>query len=352
VTQPAAAARAPAVPTGVHVRRWTRLSQASVGAVAAIVVALAFVPTTLSADLTIKLTALLILIMMATMWNALAGFGGLISIGQQAFIGLGAYGTVWFVRFHGASPYMGMLLATLACGVLAVPMSFFALRLRAAQFAIGMWVTAEILGLLVSFDSGLGAGTGTSLLEFDQYTPAERQHDTYWWGLAAAVLLLVALFVLLRSPLGASLQAIRDDDEAAASLGVRVVAGKRVLFVLAAVGCGAAGAMTLANTFFITTSSVFDVQLTAYMIFMVLVGGLGTFEGPILGAVVLWVIQTYFVANGPGYLIGLGLTAIVFALFFPRGVWGMASTRFGIQLLPVGYRVEQPAPAPAADGEP
>jgi branched-chain amino acid transport system permease protein len=322
-----------------------------VGAVAAILVALAFVPVTLSANVTIKLTSLLILVLMATMWNALAGFGGLISIGQQAFIGLGAYGTVWVVRFHGQSPYVGMLLATLACGVLAVPISFFALRLRAAQFAIGMWVTAEILGLLVSFDSGLGAGTGTSLLEFDQYSPAERQHDTYWWGLAVAGVVLAALFVLLRSPLGASLQAIRDDEDAAASLGVRVVGGKRVLFVLAAVGCGAAGALTLANTFFITTSSVFDVQLTAYMIFMVLVGGLGTFEGPILGAVVLWLIQTYFVSNGPGYLIGLGVTAIVFALFFPRGVWGMLSNRLGIQLLPVGYRVEQSAPVPEPDGE-
>ena len=341
MTQPAAAERAGSAPAGAAVRRWSRLSQASVGVVLAVAVAMAFVPAALSQNATVKLTSLLILVLMATMWNALAGFGGLISIGQQAFIGLGAYGTVWFVRFHGQSPYMGMLLATLACGVLAVPMSFFALRLRAAQFAIGMWVTAEILGLLVSFDSGLGAGTGTSLLQFDAYSPSQRLQDTYWWGLGAAVLLLAALFVLLRSPLGASLQAIRDDEDAAASLGVRVVSGKRVLFVLAAVGCGAAGAMTLANTFFITTDSVFDVQLTAYMIFMVLVGGLGTFEGPILGAIVLWVIQTQFVSNGPGYLIGLGVTAIVFALFFPRGLWGMVVDRFGIQLLPVGYRVEQ-----------
>jgi branched-chain amino acid transport system permease protein len=160
------------------------------------------------------------------------------------------------------------------------------------------------------------------------------------------VVVLAVLFALLRSPLGASLQAIRDDEDAAASLGVRVVARKRVLFVLAAIGCGAAGALTLANTFFITTDSVFSVQLTAYMIFMVLVGGLGTFEGPILGAIVLWLIQTQFVSNGPGYLIGLGLTAIVFALFFPRGVWGMISERFGIRLLPVGYQVERAA-APA-----
>jgi branched-chain amino acid transport system permease protein len=345
MTQPTAE-RTRDVPPALEVRRWTRLSQVSVAVVVAVAVALAFVPVTMSGNVTVKLTSLMILVLMATMWNALAGYGGLISIGQQAFIGFGAYGAVWIVRFHGQSPFMGMFLATLACGLLAVPLSFFALRLRGAQFAIGMWVTAEILGILVSLDSGLGAGTGTSLIEFNQYTPTDRQNYTYWWGLGACVAVLAVLFVLLRSPIGASLQAIRDDEDAAASLGVRVVARKRVLFVLAAIGCGAAGALTLANTFFITTDSVFSVQLTAYMIFMVLVGGLGTFEGPILGAVVLWLIQTQFVSNGPGYLIGLGLTAIVFALFFPRGVWGMISERFGIRLLPVGYQVERAA-APA-----
>ena len=116
------------------------------------------------------------------------------------------------------------------------------------------------------------------------------------------------LFVLLRSRLGASLQAIRDDEEAAASVGVRVMAGKRILFVLAAVGCGAAGALTLANTLFVEPTSIFSVQWTAYMIFMVLVGGLGTFEGPIIGAIVLFLIQNQFADSGVWYLVGLGAT--------------------------------------------
>src|SRR5207344_1016829 len=105
--------------------------------------------------------------------------------------------------------------------------------------------------------------------------------------------------------------------EAAASLGVRVTEGKRILFVLAALGCGAAGAATLANILFIQPNSIFSIQYTAYMVFMVLVGGLGTFEGPILGAVVLFVIQTEFVDNGTLYLTGIGATAILFAIFLP-----------------------------------
>jgi branched-chain amino acid transport system permease protein len=296
---------------------------------------LVFVPEVFSANVTSNLTTLFILVIMAVMWNALAGFGGMVSIGQQAFIGLGAYGTVYLVH-HGQRPYVAMLLATLFCGLLALPLSVFMLRLRAAQFAIAMWVVAEVLAILVTLDASLGAGTGTSLIEFNFYEPTQRQNYTYWWALAAAVISLAVVFVLLRSPLGASLQAIRDDEEAAASLGVRVTEGKRVLFVLAALGCGAAGAATLANTLFIEPTSIFSIQYTAYMIFMVLVGGLGTFEGPILGALVLFFIQTEFIDNGTLYLAGLGATAIVFAIFVPRGVWGTVTDRFGINLLPVG----------------
>jgi branched-chain amino acid transport system permease protein len=343
MTASAVAARGPGT---AAVRRWTLLSRTAAVAVATLGVALIFVPVGLGSNATQRLTSLLILVILAAMWNALAGFGGLVSVGQQAFVGLGAYGTVYFVH-HGMRPYVAMLAATVACGVIALLISLFALRLRAAQFAIGMWVIAEIFAILVTLDSSLGAGTGTSLIEFNFYAPDQRQEYTYWWALCATALLMVALFFLLRSPLGASLQAIRDDEAAAASVGVRVVAGKRILFVLAGVGCGAAGALTLANTLFIQPTSIFSVQWTAYMIFMVLVGGLGTYEGPILGAALLWIIQTEFIDNGSAYLIGLGATAIVFALVLPRGLWGTVVDRFGVRLLPVGYElVHAPDPEP------
>jgi branched-chain amino acid transport system permease protein len=272
------------------------------------------------------------------MWNALAGYGGLVSVGQQAFIGIGAYGTV-FLAGLGISPYVAMLLAMMLAGALSVPISLFALRLRAAQFAIGMWVIAEVASLLVRLDKNLGAGTGISLIQMNQYDPNYRQAYTFWMALAFAVLFLAALFFLLRSPLGASLQAIRDDEDAARSLGVRVASRKRLLFVLAGFGCGAAGVLVVANTLFIEPGSVFSVQWSAYMIFMVLVGGLGTFEGPILGAILLFAIQTTFTQGGPWYLVGLGSTAAVFALVLPRGLWGVIEGRLGLRLMPVGYRV-------------
>jgi branched-chain amino acid transport system permease protein len=330
----------------VKVGRWTRTSRLFTGGAGTLALALAFVPLLFESDIVQKLTNLLILVLLAAMWNALAGYGGLVSIGQQAFIGVGAYATIFFADL-GVTPYLAMVLAMLLAGAISIPISLFALRLRAAQFAIGMWVIAEVISILIRLDQNLGAGTGISLIQVNQYDPNFRQAYTFWLALGFTVLFLAALFFLLRSPFGASLQAIRDDEDAARSLGVRVAARKRLLFVLAGFGCGAAGVLIVANTLFIEPGSVFSVQWTAYMIFMVLVGGLGTFEGPILGAILLFAIQTIFTQGGPWYLVGLGATAALFALAVPRGIWGTIEERLGLRLMPVGYRVEGTATAAA-----
>jgi branched-chain amino acid transport system permease protein len=151
--------------------------------------------------------------------------------------------------------------------------------------------------------------------------------------------LLVLLLVLLRSPTGSAIQAIRDNEEAAAAVGVRVLRTRRVIFVVAAFGAALAGALWLSTTITFQPKTYFSVQWTAYMIFMVLVGGLGTFEGPIIGAVIFFLVEAFFGADGVWYLIGLGATALVFALFLPRGLWGWVEMRFGLRLLPVGYRL-------------
>jgi branched-chain amino acid transport system permease protein len=322
----------------LQVRRWTRVSGTFTSAFVALAAALVFVPFVLGANSTQKLTTLLILVVFASMWNALAGYGGLVSVGQQAFIGIGAYGTL-FLADHNVKPYLAMTLSALIAAGIAVLIAPVMLRMGEAQFAIGMWVIAEVFAILVELDSSLGAGTGTSLIELDFYSPEQRLRYNYWLTLGWAVFLLALLFLLLRSRFGAALQAIRDDSQAAASLGVNVFSGRGILFVVAALGCGAGGALTLANTIFVEPTSIFSVQWTAYMIFMVIVGGLGTFEGPIIGAIVLFTIQTEFESSGVWYLVGLGAAAMLFALVIPRGVWGTVQDRFGIRLMPVGYRL-------------
>ncbi|TXC99842.1 branched-chain amino acid ABC transporter permease [Streptomyces sp. ISID311] len=320
-----------------------------IGSSALILVALALfaVPQILNANIVQQLTSLLIFLILAVMWNALAGYAGLVSVGQQSFIGFGAYGTILLTQ-HGVQPYFAVVLAAAASAVLAAVLSLLVLRLRGGQFAVGTWVVAEAIALFVMLDKGLGGGTGMSLHGLSSYAPQVRRAFTYWLTLGFAVLLLVLLFLLLRHRTGAALQAIRDDEDAAASLGVRVRPLKFMLFVLAGFGCGAAGALTLANTLFIQPQSIFGVQWSAYMIFMVLVGGIGTFEGPIIGAILFFAVQYFFADQGAWYLIGLGLTAVAFALFAPRGLWSLLSDRLHVQLLAVGYHLRRQEPRPHA----
>jgi branched-chain amino acid transport system permease protein len=320
------------------VTRWSTTSLVAAGSLGLALAVLAFGPAFLGPYLTDRLTTLFVYVILAAMWNALAGYGGLVSVGQQAFFGLGAYAAIR-LSSAGVNVYLSLVLAALIVGVVSAPLAAFALRLRAGEFAIGMWVLAELAHLLVNLDGLIQGETGTSLIALNAFDPDARRAFNYWLALGAMAVLLLLVFGLLRSRAGAAIQAIRDNEEAAASLGVRVLASKGVIFVLAAVGCAAAGALTLATLTTFQPKEYFSVQWTAYMIFMTLVGGIGTFEGPIIGALIFFAIETLFGGAGVWYLVGLGATALLFSLFLPRGIWGTLQDRFGIRLIDVGYRV-------------
>lgn len=323
---------------GIAIERWAPIFIATTAGACALVAVLAFAPLFLGANTIDKLTTLFIYIILGVMWNALAGYGGLVSVGQQAFFGIGAYAAIR-LSDAGVSVYPALVLGALAAGVVSLLLSTFALRLRGGEFAIGMWVVAELCHLLVNLDGLIQGETGTSLIALNAFAPEQRRDDNYWLALAATVALLGLMFALLRGRLGGSIQAIRDNEEAAASLGVEVLATKRIIFVIAGAGCGMAGALWLATAITFEPSTYFGVQWTAYMIFMALVGGLGTFEGPILGALLFFLIELAFGASGIWYLVGLGAAALIFSLVLPRGLWGMVEDRLGVRLLPLGYKV-------------
>jgi branched-chain amino acid transport system permease protein len=325
--------------TSFRVERWTSASRAAIAVAAVLAIVAAIAPLWLGPGAMDRLTILFIYMILAAMWNALAGYAGLVSVGQQLFVGLGAYFTIKLADW-GLNPFVAMLAAGAIVAAIAVPLSFPMLRLRGGEFAIGMWVVAELAHLLVNLDPLVRGETGTSLIALNAFDPVLRRDIIYWLALAALVGLLGGLFLLLRSRAGAAIQAIRDNEEAAASLGVRVTSTKRLIFVLAAFGVGLAGSLWLATALTFQPKAFFSVQWTAYMIFMVLVGGIGTFEGAILGAVLFFAIETWFGAAGVWYLVGLGATALIFALALPRGIWGAIERRTGLRLLPVGYRLD------------
>jgi branched-chain amino acid transport system permease protein len=324
--------------SGLTVERWTGASRLALIFAGLVAVAFAFGPAIFDANIVDRLTTLFIYVILAVMWNALVGYCGLVSIGQQAFFGLGAYFAVRLAD-SGFSVYPSLLVAAVIVGALSLPLSAIMLRLKGGEFAIGMWVVAEMAHLLVNLDGLVQGETGTSLIALNAYTADARRALTYWCALGAMIGLLAVVFFVLRSPLGAAIQAIRDNEEAAEAVGVRVVRAKRLIFVLAAFGAAVAGALWVATAITFQPKTYFSPQWTAYMIFMALVGGLGTFEGAILGAVAFFAIEAWFGGAGVWYLVGLGATALIFALGLPRGVWGWVEDRTALRLLPIGYRV-------------
>jgi branched-chain amino acid transport system permease protein len=317
-----------------------------------LVLALAVLPYVEGPSFTYQLANLFILIILASMWNLLAGFSGLVSIGLQAFIGIGSYSLLWLSQL-GVGVYLAIPLAAVISAVIALPTAFLAFRLRAEYFAVGTWVIAEAFRLIVSQINRLGGGSGASLTGLSGYDPAQRQADTYWLTLAILVVMLAGIYLLLRGRVGLGLTAIRDNEDAAGSLGVEVTRVKLAAYLFAALGCGAAGAAMLANSLQVAPDSAFSVQWTADMIFCVIVGGLGTIEGPVIGAIIFFALQQRLDSHGVWYLVLLGVVAIVMTIYARRGIWGLVNARTGLRLFPVGYRVrraggEPRAPSPSA----
>ena len=168
------------------VERWTPESRVAVAATAVIVVVLAVGPAIFSANAVDKLTTLFIYVILALMWNALVGFCGLVSIGQQAFFGLGAYAAIRLADL-GVSVYPSLFLGALVIGVLSWPLSLLMLRLKGGEFAIGMWVVSELAHLLVNLDTLVRGETGTSLIALNGYAAETRHALTYWTALGAMV---------------------------------------------------------------------------------------------------------------------------------------------------------------------
>jgi branched-chain amino acid transport system permease protein len=311
-----------------------------------VVVALVALPYAEGPTFTYQLVNLFVLIIMASMWNLLAGYAGLVSIGLQAFIGIGGYSLLWLTSL-GVGAYLAIPLAALISALIAWPTAYLAFRLHGGYFAVGTWVIAEVFRLILSQVGSLGGGSGASLTTLSQFDPAQRQANTYWVTLVVTVATLAGLYLLLRSRVGLGLTAIRDSETAAGSLGVEVTASKLIVYLIAALGCGAAGALMLVNSLHIAPDSAFSVQWTADMIFCVMVGGLGTIEGPVVGAVIFFALQQQLGSYGVWYLILLGVIAIVMTIQFRRGIWGFVVARTGLRLFPVGYRVKLTADAAA-----
>src|SRR5919198_3796339 len=235
--------------------------------------------------------------LLASMWNLLAGYAGLVSVGQQAFVGLGAY-FVLILAQRGLEPFAAIPVAAVACAAVALPISWLVFRLRGGYFAIATWVVADVCQLLISRFSSLGGGTGKSLPGLEGTDPTVLTAATYWAALAVTVAALAAVYLVLRRRLGLSLTAVRDNEIGARSLGVRVARTQRAVYLMAALGCGAAGALLIVSQLNVEPGAAFTVQWSAEMIFVTIIGGVGPGEGAVVGPLLFFLLQQSMSRDG------------------------------------------------------
>ncbi len=287
---------------------------------------------------------------LASLWNLMAGYAGLVSVGQQAYVGFGGYMLFALTMFGGLHPLGAIVLAGALGALVAVPVALLIFRLRGAYFAIGTWVIAEVFRLSFAQVSALGGGSGSSLpvgiVKSLASSRAGREHLSYWLALASAVAVIAAVYLFLRSRNGLALTAIRDNELAAGSLGIDIWRTKFIVYIVTAALTSMIGALIFLQKLRISPDAAFSVNdWTAFVIFIVVIGGIGTIEGPIIGTLIFFALRETLADLGTIYLMVLGAVAIVIMLKAPRGLWGLIRNRFDLELFPLSYRVKTSKPA-------
>ncbi|MBS0219820.1 MAG: branched-chain amino acid ABC transporter permease [Proteobacteria bacterium] len=304
---------------------------------------LAVAPSFLDAGGLTVLTEFLCLLVLALMWNLLAGYADIVTVGQHAFVGVGAYAFYGAVVLLGVDPYLAFAAAALMAFAVALPAMVIVFRLRAAYLAVGTWVVAEVLMLIAGKLPNFGFGSGVSLpvrvaREFGA-RPDVRFATIYWLAFALAAATFASTWLLLRSRIGLGLTAMRDNEEAAGATGVNLVRARIICFLWTAPFLGLAGAIITLQKLRISPPASFSIiDWTVFVIFNVVIGGIGSLEGPILGTALFFILREYLAQLGTWHLIILGSLSIVIILIEPGGLWGLLRRVLGGDLIPVSHR--------------
>ncbi len=325
----------------------TRSTQASsIAAFAALIIfALLIIAPWWGATSTLRLIGeFMVYLALASLWNLLAGYTGLVSVGQQAFVGFGSYTLMSLCVLLGFNPLLAIPIAGLAAVIIALPVGKLVFRLQGAYFAIGTWVVAEVFRLLAAQITVLGGGSGLSLpaqvLKQIAETKFWREATIYWLALALGIGALALVYGLLRSRIGLALTAIRDSEVASSSLGINIEKVKYAVYVAVAGMTAMVGSLITLQKIRVSPDAAFSVNdWTAFVIFIVVIGGIGTIEGPIIGTIIYFLLREFLADLGSIYLLLLGALAIIIMLVAPKGIWGYFAGRWNVSLFPTGYVV-------------
>ena len=275
--------------------------------------------------------------LMAQSWNILAGFCGQISLGHAAFFGIGAYSAAYLFFAYQLSPWIGMLVGVLIAMSMAVAIGIPTFRLRGHYFAIATLLIGEGVQIFFQRWELVGAASGiflpivreNPLLSF-QFHSSKLPY--YYIILAFLAFACFVVWCLERSRIGFYFRAIRDEPEAASSLGVNVTLYKSFAFMISAGLMSMAGAFYCQYVLVIDPETVFPLSLSILVVLMAVMGGAGTLWGPIVGAAVLVPLSevTRIYYGGTGGTLDLmiyGALIVLICIFKPEGLIGAVKLR-------------------------
>ena len=289
----------------------------------AILVFLFTAPNYVGLGNTTVMTLIFIYMALGQMWNFLGGFTGLVSLGNQIFIGLGGYSLAIVSQKLGMPIPLGIFVGGLVSVLFALVVSVPVFKMRGVFFTIGTWIIAETLLVIFGGWQYIGAGTGMNISVVFKVSP----QSLYYIGLILGLLTILVVYFLLKSKFGLSLMAMRDNESAAEASAIELYRTKLISFLIAAFITGVAGGVMYMKQAFIQSSTAFGINWTVAMVFMVIIGGIGTIEGPIIGAI-FYVIITQYLYNYPGFgMLILGIIAIAVILLAPKGIMGFINSK-------------------------
>lgn len=284
-----------------------------------------FLPVILPDYYLYLLASVFVAALLAVSLNFILGYGGLLQLSQATFYGAGGYAAA-LVLTRTALPFWTVLLAgPLAAGVLALVIGWFCVRLRQLYFGMLTLALGQLVWALADrWYSFTGGDNGIASLPLPGFLASAR--GGYYLALVFLVLSLAALYRVVRSPFGLTLQATRDNPARAAGVGIDVLRHRLFAFVLSGLFAGLAGVLHVVVAGSVDPS-LLDWTRSAEVLIMVLLGGLATFIGPAVGAALLVLLSMSLGAYTGYWLLVLGVILVILALFLPQGMVGFLEER-------------------------
>ncbi len=264
------------------------------------------------------LLKMMLYIVMAEMWNLLSGFTGMTSLGQQTYVGLAGYSVAVITSTFGLGLALGVAVGAVIAVVISLGLSFILFRMRGMYFAIATWVVAEAFATFFLSWKFVNQGGGMTVAA----RPYPKVGQIYIMALVLCVVSLIVVYGLLRTKTGLGLTAMRDEADAASSVGVNIFKSKLLVYVIAALFTALAGGIFFINKGSIYPDSGFGISWTVTMVFIVIIGGIGTVSGPIVGSIIYVFLEEFLAHYGGWSNIILGAIAILVIVFLPDGIMG------------------------------